>query len=48
MAVAAAVAALLIETLLFRGLLDVSGLLNLGGQRLAAAGRSWFSRRSCL
>jgi ATP-binding cassette subfamily B protein len=37
-AIAAAVAALLIETLLFRGLLDVSGLLNLGGQRLAAIG----------
>jgi ATP-binding cassette subfamily B protein len=37
-AVAAAVGALLIETLLFRGLLDVSGLLNLGGQRLAAIG----------
>jgi ATP-binding cassette subfamily B protein len=37
-ATAAAVAALLIETLLFRGLLDVSDLLNLGGQRLAAIG----------
>ena len=37
-AIATAVAALLIETLLFRALLDVSGLLNLGGQRLAAIG----------
>jgi ABC-type bacteriocin/lantibiotic exporter with double-glycine peptidase domain len=37
-AVATAVAALLIETLLFRALLDVSSLLNLGGQRLAAIG----------
>ncbi len=37
-ATAIAVAALLIETLLFRALLDVSGLLNLGGQRLAAIG----------
>ena len=37
-AIGVAVAALLIETLLFRALLDVSGLLNLGGQRLAAIG----------
>jgi len=37
-AIVAAVAALLIETLLFRALLDVSDLLNLGGQRLAAIG----------
>ena len=37
-ALVAGVAALLIETLLFRALLDVSGLLTLGGQRLAAIG----------
>jgi ABC-type bacteriocin/lantibiotic exporter with double-glycine peptidase domain len=37
-ATATSVVALLIETLLFRALLDVSGLLNLGGQRLAAIG----------
>jgi ATP-binding cassette subfamily B protein len=37
-AIATAVAALLIQTLLFRALLDVSDLLNLGGQRLAAMG----------
>lgn len=37
-AIATAVAALLIETLLFRALLDLSDLLNLGGQRLAAMG----------
>jgi ABC-type bacteriocin/lantibiotic exporter with double-glycine peptidase domain len=37
-AIVAAVTALLIEALLFRGLLDVSSLLNLGGQRLAAIG----------
>lgn len=37
-AIATTVAALLIETLLFRALLDVSDLLNLGGQRLAAMG----------
>jgi ABC-type bacteriocin/lantibiotic exporter with double-glycine peptidase domain len=37
-AIAAAVAAMLIEILLFRGLLDVSDRLNVGGQRLAAIG----------
>lgn len=35
-ATAVAVAVLLMEALLFRGLLDVSGLLNLGSQRLGA------------
>ncbi|HJS85230.1 MAG TPA: cysteine peptidase family C39 domain-containing protein [Acetobacteraceae bacterium] len=37
-AIAAASAALLIETLLFRALLDASDRLNLGSQRLAAIG----------
>ncbi|MBV8577473.1 MAG: ABC transporter ATP-binding protein, partial [Acetobacteraceae bacterium] len=37
-AIAAGVGAMLIETLLFRALLDVSDLMNLGGQRLAAIG----------
>jgi ABC-type bacteriocin/lantibiotic exporter with double-glycine peptidase domain len=37
-ALVAGVAALLIETLLFRALLDVCGRLTLGGQRLAAIG----------
>jgi ABC-type bacteriocin/lantibiotic exporter with double-glycine peptidase domain len=37
-ALVAAVATLLVETLLFRALLDVSGLLTLGWQRLAAIG----------
>ena len=37
-AITAATGVTLIETLLFRGLLDVSSLLNIGSQRLAAIG----------